>query len=132
MGRIHTTTIERLIESKGGDHWDVVDTFFKTHSMYSGRDLYAPDLSMFFDGLHELEGMERTVQRSLQKSVGAEVLEQLRKASWTYEQVTRIAKTIGHRTKQSAECVLRQINDLAIMADDGCQFTAEDIDSYIL
>src|ERR1700747_2627221 len=73
--------IERLMESKGGDPWDVVDTFFKMQSMYSGRDLYSPDLSLFFDGLHELEGMERTFQCSLQKSVGAEILEQLRKAS---------------------------------------------------
>ena len=95
--------IERLIESKGGDHWDVVDTFFKTQSMYLGRDLYSPDLSLFFDGLHEHEGMERTCQRSLQKSVGAEILEQLRKASWTYEQVRRIAKIIGHRTSGESE-----------------------------
>jgi hypothetical protein len=124
--------IERLMESKGGDHWDVVDTFFKTQSMYLGRDLYSPDLSLFFDGLHELEGMERTCQRSLQESVGAEILEQLRKASWTYEQVRRIAKTIGHRTKQSAEFVLARINDLAIMADDGCQLTAEEIDIFLL
>jgi hypothetical protein len=121
--------IEGLIQSKGGDPWDVVDTFFRTQSMYSGRDLYSPDLSLFFDGLHELEGMERTVQRSLQESVGAEVLEQLRKASWTLEQVKRIAKIIGHRTKQRAECVLERINELAICADDGCQLTAEDIDS---
>jgi hypothetical protein len=45
----------------------------------------------------------------------------LRTASWTYEQVERIAKIISHRTKQRAECVLWQINDLAIIADDGCQ-----------
>jgi hypothetical protein len=124
--------IERLIQSKGGDPWDVVDTFFKMQSMYSGRDLYTPDLSLFFEGLHELEGMERTFQRSLQKSVRAEILEQLRKASWTHEQVTRIAKIIGHRTKQSAECILEQINSLAITADDGCQLTAEDIKIFIL
>jgi len=124
--------IERLIRSKGGHPWDVVDTFFEMESMYSGRDLYAPDLILFFDGLHELKGMERILQRLLRTSVRAEILEQLRKASWTYDQVKRIARIIGRRTKQSAEGVLSQINELAIMADDGCQLTAEDIDVFIL
>jgi hypothetical protein len=68
----------------------------------------------------------------LQENLKGEILEQLRKSSWTYEQVKRIAKIIGHRTKQSAEHVLFQFNVLAITADDGCQLTTEDIDNYIL
>jgi hypothetical protein len=51
--------MERLIQSKGGGPWDVIDTFIKIESIFSGRDLYDPDLTWFFDGLHEFEGMER-------------------------------------------------------------------------
>jgi hypothetical protein len=101
-------------------------------SMYSGRDLYAPDLTLFFDGLHELEGMERRFHRSLQKSVRAKLLEQLRRANWTCDETTRISETIARRINLAPQAVLEQITELATGADDGCQLTAEEIDIFLL
>jgi hypothetical protein len=124
--------IERLIQSRGGDPWDVLNTFFEMQSMYSGRDLYAPDLTLFFDGLHELQGMERRFQRSLQKSVRAKLLEQLRKANWTYDETARISETIARRIKLTPQVVLEQIHELAMGAGDGCQLTTEEVDIFLL
>jgi hypothetical protein len=94
--------------------------------MYSGRDLCAPDLTLF---LHELKGIERTFERSLQESLKGEILEQLRKASWTCDQVERIAEIVAHHTKQRAEYVLRRFDDLALMHNyNGYRLTARDID----
>lgn len=97
--------IERLMQSEGGDPWDVISTFFEIESIFSGRDLYDPDLTWFFDGLHEFERMERIHQHLLKEDLRGEILEQLRKASWTYEQVKRIAK--NHRTSYQAKCGMR-------------------------
>jgi hypothetical protein len=125
--------IERLIQSEGGDPWDVVDTFFEMRSMYPGRNLFAGDLTLFFDGLHELQRMERRFQSSLQKSVRAKLLEQLRKANWTYDKTARISEIIAQRFKLSPQVVEKRIHVLAPSAPDGRQLTTEDVvDIFLL
>jgi hypothetical protein len=87
---------------------------------------------MFLDVLHELECMEMRFQRSLKKNVRAEILAQLRKANWTYDQLRRIAKAIGFAIKRSHELVRQDLSELATVAVDGCQVNLKDFEDFIL
>jgi hypothetical protein len=74
--------------------------------------------------------MERRFQRSLQKIVRAKLLEQLRKANWTYDETARISETIARRIKLTPQVVLEQIHELAMGAGDGCQLATEEVDIF--
>ena len=125
--------IERLIKRNAGScPWDVFHPFFVLHPLYSGRYLDEPDVALFLDGMCDLECMERRFQQFLKKDVRAEILAQLRKANWTYDQLQRIAKAIGFAIKRSQELVLQDLNELATVADDGCQVKLKDFEDLIL
>jgi hypothetical protein len=125
--------IERLIRRDASIcPWDVIELFFEIQPLYSGRDLNASDLALFLDGLHEVQGMDQISLQSLRKNTKAEVLDQLRKANWTYDQVLRIAEIIARAIKRKPGLVLDQINGLSNIADGGCQLMMKDVEALIL
>jgi len=125
--------IERIFRnSVGGSNWDVITTFLALQPIYLGRDLFDTDLTLLFDRLHELQGMDKDFPQFLRKKVRAEVLEQLRKANWTYERMQRIAKSMARRLKQNEQELIQQFGELASIAGDGCQIPMKDMHYFIL
>lgn len=75
--------------------------------------------------------MDRKFQHFLPKKVRVEILEQLRKANWTYERVQHIAQSIAPRIKLIEHAVIEQFNELAVESDDGCQISMKDIHDFL-
>lgn len=119
--------IERILECKG-DSPDAIGTFFDLHPLFSRRDLSAPDLALFLNVLRECSTV--VVEQSLSKSTTAELLKQLRKANWTYDQVLRLSNAVARRIKLDPEIVLQQFNELAIPVDG--PVTMNDVDEFLL
>ena len=76
--------------------------------------------------------MDKDFPHSLRKKVRAEILEQLRKANWTYERMQRIAKSMARRLKQNEQELIQQFGELALITGDGCQIPMKDIHDFIL
>ena len=122
--------MERLLE-RDNDSPDAMGTFFQLHSLFSGRDLYALDLSLFLNGVRELSCSTTVGEQLLKKCTRIEILEQLRKANWTYDQVVRLSNVVARRIKLHPEVVLQQFSELAFQAIDG-PLTMEHVDNFLL
>lgn len=106
-------------------------TFFHLQSLFSHRDLHVPDLTLFLSGLRELDPSAIGIEQSLTRTTRAEILNQLRKANWTYEQVGRLSEIVARRIKLRPEVVLEQFAELAIQAIDG-PLTMDQVDEFLL
>lgn len=123
--------MERLIDRDTQVWPDAMGTFFQLQSLFSQRDLHAPDLAFFLAGLRELDRSAIGIEQSLKKKTRVEILNQLRKANWTYDQVLRLSKIVSRSIKLDPEIVLEQFGELGIQATDG-PLTMDQVDEFLL